>query len=170
MSHETKQLHHPSDFQFLVTESSRFSGIEIAIQVESHGWVAPSWPLTFWAPATQDSTQYKDGLHCRWYSLYILPSIFLNFGTLVWFISEMACISWIYPPPSNSGKWWFIGIPYWKCNNPGGDCYWEGGRPNVYPPLANLKDNWYHSSPILRQVRWIFPYNDLKNVGGTWEW
>ena len=31
-------------------------------------------------------------------------------------------------PPSqdSSGKWRFIGIPYWKCNNPGGD--WNPGR------------------------------------------
>ena len=34
---------------------------------------------------------------------------------------------WIYSPTSNSGKWRFIGIPYWKCDNPGGDCHpgWE---------------------------------------------
>ncbi len=35
--------------------------------------------------------------------------------------------SWVVPPPSNCGK--FTGIPYWKCNNPGGDCYWEGRQP-----------------------------------------
>ena len=40
-------------------------------------------------------------------------------------------ISWVVPLPSNSGKWRFIGIPYWKWNNPGGDCYLEGGYPKV---------------------------------------
>ena len=35
-------------------------------------------------------------------------------------------MSWNYRPPSNSQKWWFIGIPYKKWNNPGGDCYWVG--------------------------------------------
>lgn len=32
------------------------------------------------------------------------------------------------PPPSDSGKWkWrFMGIPYQRCNNPGGDCYVVG--------------------------------------------
>ena len=34
-------------------------------------------------------------------------------------------ITWIYPPPSNSGKWRFIGIPSKKCNNPGD--YWHPG-------------------------------------------
>ena len=34
----------------------------------------------------------------------------------------------VYPLPSNWGKWRFIGIPYYKCNDPGGDCYWLGGR------------------------------------------
>ena len=40
-------------------------------------------------------------------------------------------ITWVVPPPSNCGKWRFIGIPYQKCNNPGGDCYWEGGQPKL---------------------------------------
>ena len=26
--------------------------------------------------------------------------------------SKICIITWIYPPPSNSGKWRFIGIPY----------------------------------------------------------
>lgn len=38
----------------------------------------------------------------------------------------------LYPPPSISGKWRFIGVPYYKCSSPGGDCYWAGGRSNVY--------------------------------------
>ncbi len=41
------------------------------------------------------------------------------------------CIGWIWPPHSNSGEWRFIGIPYYKCNNPGGHCYCEGATPNV---------------------------------------
>ena len=40
--------------------------------------------------------------------------------------------AWMWPPPSNSGKWRFIGIPYWNFLNPGGDCYWAGGQPKVY--------------------------------------
>ena len=32
---------------------------------------------------------------------------------------------WVWPLPSNSGKWRFTGFPYWKCNNLGGHCYWE---------------------------------------------
>ena len=40
--------------------------------------------------------------------------------------------TWIDPPTSNNGKWRFIGIPYWICNNPGGDWVW--GRPNL-PPI-----------------------------------
>ncbi len=34
-------------------------------------------------------------------------------------------ISWVVPPPSISGKCRFIGIPYKKCNNPGGHYYWD---------------------------------------------
>ena len=39
--------------------------------------------------------------------------------------------TWVWPHPSisNSGRWRFIGIPYWKCNNPGGHCYCEGPHP-----------------------------------------
>ena len=33
---------------------------------------------------------------------------------------------WMWPHPSNSGKWRFIGILYKKCNIPGGHCFWEG--------------------------------------------
>ena len=29
-------------------------------------------------------------------------------------------------------KWRFIGIPYKKLNNPGGDCYWVGGSSKEY--------------------------------------
>ena len=36
-------------------------------------------------------------------------------------------ITLVYPPPSNSHKWRFIGIPYQKWDNPGGGCYWVGG-------------------------------------------
>ena len=32
----------------------------------------------------------------------------------------------------SSDKWRFIGIPYQKKNNPGGDCYWVGSRPKIY--------------------------------------
>lgn len=35
----------------------------------------------------------------------------------------------------------FIGFPYPKCNHPGGDCYWEGGHPNIQyscPPVESL--------------------------------
>ena len=46
-------------------------------------------------------------------------------------------VRWVWPPPSNSGKWRFIGIPdpknVTKCNNPGG--HWNPGRgatPNLY--------------------------------------
>ena len=35
------------------------------------------------------------------------------------------------PTQDSSAKWRFIGIPYQKCNNPGGDCYWVGGRPKI---------------------------------------
>ena len=38
-------------------------------------------------------------------------------------VCTYACIYWIYPPPSNSGKGWFIGICYKKCNNPGPNAY-----------------------------------------------
>ncbi len=49
----------------------------------------------------------------------------------IWFhIVVKTFISWMWPPPSNSGKWRFIGIPYWNCNNPGGHCYWEGATCN----------------------------------------
>ena len=39
---------------------------------------------------------------------------------------------WAWPPPSNSGKWRFIGIPYWKCNNPGGHCFCEGATSKLW--------------------------------------
>ena len=40
---------------------------------------------------------------------------------------------WVVPFPSNSGnEGLYIGIPYKKCNNPGGHYYWEGGPPNKY--------------------------------------
>ena len=43
-------------------------------------------------------------------------------------------IPWVVPPPrmpvANEG---LVRDPHtYKCNNPGGDCYWEGGRPNLY--------------------------------------
>ncbi len=47
-------------------------------------------------------------------------------------------ISWIYPPPSNSGKWRFrLGFPTKKCNISGGDCCWVEGRSKdiLYPIL-----------------------------------
>ncbi len=59
-------------------------------------------------------------------SFQAIPEFFGNKNQvepLMWMI-------WVWPPPSNSGKWRFIGIPYWKCNNPGGHCYWEGATPN----------------------------------------
>ena len=37
----------------------------------------------------------------------------------------------MWGPPSNSGKWRFVGILYWKCNSPGGDCYWEGATNSI---------------------------------------
>ncbi len=37
----------------------------------------------------------------------------------------------VWNRPGNSGKWRFMGIPYWKCNNPGGHCYWEGAKPKI---------------------------------------
>ena len=48
------------------------------------------------------------------------------------FYWNLIVIRWVVPPPSNCGKWRFIGIPYYKCNNPGGDCCWEGGQPKWY--------------------------------------
>ena len=39
-------------------------------------------------------------------------------------------IPWMWPPPS--GKLRFTGIPYRKCNNPGGHCYWEGATHKWY--------------------------------------
>ena len=41
-------------------------------------------------------------------------------------------IHWVWPPHSNSGKLRFLGIPYSKCDNAGGHCYWEGATPNIY--------------------------------------
>ncbi len=35
------------------------------------------------------------------------------------------------PPSRNCGEWGFVGIPYKKCNNPGGECYWEGATPKI---------------------------------------
>ncbi len=32
-----------------------------------------------------------------------------------------------------SGKWRFEGLAYLNCNNPGGDCYWEGRHPKIIP-------------------------------------
>ena len=41
-------------------------------------------------------------------------------------------ICWVWPPPvavANEGLGWDSLL---KCNNPGGDCYWEGAIPEVY--------------------------------------
>ena len=55
---------------------------------------------------------------------------------------EFNVILWIYPRPSNSGKWRFIGIRYWKRKNPGGNCYCEGGvDPSVSDTFLPISKN-----------------------------
>lgn len=38
---------------------------------------------------------------------------------------------WLWTPPSNNGKWTFIGIPYQTCNTPAGHYYWEVAPANL---------------------------------------
>ena len=59
---------------------------------------------------------------------------------------------WIYPKPRNSGKWRFIGIPYYKCNISGGDFQREKG---VIPRLIWIWiDVWirFHLVHLLQMV------------------
>ena len=43
----------------------------------------------------------------------------------------MCDILWVVPPPSNSGNEGVGWDSLIKCNNPGGDSYWEGGQPKI---------------------------------------
>ena len=58
-------------------------------------------------------------------------------------------IFWVWPPPSNSAKWRCIGIPYWKWNNPCGDCYWEGAASKIY---------WYRICLLILLHKYIYNY------------
>ena len=54
----------------------------------------------------------------------------------------------------SSGKWRFIGIPYWTCNNPAAHYYWEGGTTQVtplnisQPKKKRLRGRAYHEPPL----------------------
>ena len=51
-----------------------------------------------------------------------------------WWTNHQVVIYWIYPPPrmpvANGGLGWDSLLK--MVHNPGGDCYWVGGRPNIY--------------------------------------
>ncbi len=63
-----------------------------------------------------------------------------------------SCIFWVVPPPSHCGKWRFRGIPYLKCNNPGGD--WNPRRRDN--PMYSLESWWMDrtamSGAVLKKV------------------
>ena len=51
-------------------------------------------------------------------------------------------IGWVVPPPSNCGKWRFIGIPLLKTwNHPGGD--WHPGRVDN-PSYRSMTKKWWY--------------------------
>ena len=62
---------------------------------------------------------------------------------------------WVVPQTSDKGKWRFIGIPYSKWNDPGGDYYWEGGQPKSHP------------SKMMMFFR-LLTFSHLWNVCVTW--
>ncbi len=55
-----------------------------------------------------------------------------------WWTNHQVVIDWIYPPPrmpvANEGLGWDSLLK--MVHNPGGDCYWVGGRPKLYNSLA----------------------------------
>ena len=77
----------------------------------------------------------------------------------MWTCHDVCNKPWVVPPPSSSGKWRFIGIPYYKCYNPGGDCYWAGGQPKINPSnlegrfLVALPEWFRRGKPLLLQGR-----------------
>ena len=74
--------------------------------------------------------------HIPWKWMLGRWNFLLNWPLFWGHVNFRQVISWALPPPSNSGKWRFIGIPYWTCNNPGADYCWEGGQPKLYPFLS----------------------------------
>ena len=69
-------------------------------------------------------------------------------------VRKMHTITWVVPPPSKSGKWRFIEIPYKKRSHPSGDCYWEGDNPHHncclltgpfrnIPPMMSWTSIWH---------------------------
>ena len=74
---------------------------------------------------------------------------------------------WIYPPPSSSRTWRFIGIPYKKCNNRGGDCYWVGGRPNTHYSWEcfGKGDGWVSSWKLFHNIALPGPWPDISFRG-----
>ena len=62
---------------------------------------------------TNTATEWHNELmNCPWgFSMERHPMGYHQKWT-VSFPPTIPCISWVWPPPSNSGKWRFIGIPY----------------------------------------------------------
>ncbi len=86
-----------------------------------------------WSRAVVENGILKQNLIPHSIHVWYIYHMYLH---LVVFLGNMG-IHWMWPPPSNSGKWRFIGIPYWNCNNPGGHCYWEGATCKVYIPYMD---------------------------------
>ncbi len=67
-------------------------------------------------------------------------------------------LSWIYPPPSNSGKWRFIRIP--EPRNVMSSWWWVGGRSKIYlPTLKHWKAHGFREitpqRDLLREWVWL---------------
>lgn len=72
------------------------------------------WFVSWWT-----STVYMQ--HICMYCVYI--SIHLCTSAASMYLYVYIYICWVCPPASNSGKWWFVGIPHLTCNNPSGMCF-----------------------------------------------
>ena len=58
-------------------------------------------------------------------------------------------VLWVWPPPSNSGKWVLVEIPYWTCNNFDGHCYREGAWGGPQPSCT-----WTKRCPPNHPTKW----------------
>ena len=85
-----------------------------------------------------------------------------NHQPLVLLLKVFYIYNLIWPSHSNSGKWKFIGIPYKKCNNPGGHCYCEGAISNYNHVLLEP-----HLHPSRTKVSLINDINESTANHGT---
>ena len=86
----------------------------------------------------------------------------------MYFETFLEVISWIYPPPSNSGKWRFrLGFPtknvmsswWWLAS-------WVGGRPKLFHSIYNYSDGAHFEGDTHHSPCQAFPWSHFCS---TWD-